>query len=108
MTRRRGELNGRPRGVALCVGVIPDGSVKVTPRMRTNGGDTCRVAALRHRGIVLQSIFMVGHDLFTATRVECKPAHRAMSADPANDRRRGVWTVSQSGRDATSGPVRTA
>lgn len=29
-------------------------SVKVSPRLRTNNGDTCRVAALRHQGIVLQ------------------------------------------------------
>jgi DNA-binding transcriptional LysR family regulator len=49
-------------------------SVKVTPRMRTNSGDTCRVAALRHQGIVLQPSFMIGPDLLAGTLVEVMPA----------------------------------
>jgi DNA-binding transcriptional LysR family regulator len=53
-------------------------SVKVMPRMRTNSGDTCRVAALRHRGIVLQPSFLVGPDLLAGTLVEVMPAWRSI------------------------------
>ncbi len=53
-------------------------SVKVTPRMRTNSGDTCRVAALRHQGVVLQPSFMVGPDLLAGTLVEVMPAWRSI------------------------------
>ena len=34
--------------------------------MRTNSGDTCRAAAVRHQGIVLQPSFLVGADLAPA------------------------------------------
>jgi DNA-binding transcriptional LysR family regulator len=53
-------------------------SVKVTPRMRSNSGDTCRVAALRHQGIVLQPSFLVGPDLLAGTLVEVMPAWRSI------------------------------
>ena len=53
-------------------------SVKVTPRMSTNSGDTCRVAALRRQGIVLQPTFMVGPDLLAGTLVEVMPAWRSI------------------------------
>ena len=53
-------------------------SVKVTPRMRTNSGDTCRVAALRHQGIVLQPSFLIGFDLLAGTLVEVMPAWRSI------------------------------
>lgn len=53
-------------------------SVKVTPRMRTNSGDTCRVAALRHQGIVLQPTFLVGPDLLAGRLVEVMPAWRSV------------------------------
>lgn len=58
----------------------PDGlaSVKVRPRMRTNSGDTCRIAALRHHGIVLQPSFMVGPDLAAGTLVEVMPGWRSI------------------------------
>jgi DNA-binding transcriptional LysR family regulator len=58
----------------------PDGPVSVTvqPRLRTNSGDTCRVAALRHRGIVLQPTFMVGPDLEAGTLVEVLPQYRSL------------------------------
>ena len=58
----------------------PEGtvSVKVEPRMRTNSGDTCRVAALRHQGIVLQPSFLVGSDLLAGTLVEVMPAWRSI------------------------------
>lgn len=58
----------------------PDGpvAVRVAPRMRTNSGDTCRVAALRHRGIVLQPAFLVGADLLSGALVEVLPAYRSI------------------------------
>jgi DNA-binding transcriptional LysR family regulator len=58
----------------------PEGavSVKVTPRLRTNSGDTCRVAALRNQGIVLQPTFLVGSDLLAGTLVEVMPAWRSI------------------------------
>lgn len=58
----------------------PEGTttVKVTPRLRTNSGDTCRVAALRHQGIVLQPSFLVGADLLAGTLVEVLPAWRSI------------------------------
>jgi DNA-binding transcriptional LysR family regulator len=57
----------------------PEGevSVRVTPRMRTNNGDTCRLAALRHLGIVLQPTFLVGPDLLAGTLTEILPTYRA-------------------------------
>ena len=58
----------------------PDGpvSVKVAPRLSTNSGDTCRVAALRHRGIILQPTFLVGPDLLAGSLVEVLPAYRSI------------------------------
>ena len=58
----------------------PEGStsVKVTPRLRTNSGDTCRVAALRHQGIVLQPRFLVEPDLLAGTPVEVMAAWRSI------------------------------
>ena len=53
-------------------------SVKVTPRLRTNSGDTCRVAALRDQGILLQPSFLVGPDLLAGTLVEVMPAWRSI------------------------------
>jgi DNA-binding transcriptional LysR family regulator len=53
-------------------------SVKVTPRLRTNSGDTCRVAALHDQGIVLQPSFLVGPDLLAGTLVEVMPAWRSI------------------------------
>jgi DNA-binding transcriptional LysR family regulator len=53
-------------------------SVKVTPRLRTNSGDTCRVAGLRGQGILLQPSFLVGPDLLAGTLVEVMPAWRSI------------------------------
>jgi len=53
-------------------------TVRVRPRLRTNSGDTCRVAALRHQGIVLQPSFLVGPDLQAGTLVEVMPAWRSI------------------------------
>lgn len=57
----------------------PDGpvAVKVSPRLRSNSGDTCRIAALRHLGIVLQPSFMVAPDLQSGALVEVLPAYRS-------------------------------
>ena len=58
----------------------PDGpvTVKVSPRMRTNSGDTCRAAALQHLGIVLQPSFLVGADLLSGALVELLPQYRSI------------------------------
>lgn len=53
-------------------------SVKVTPRMRTNNGDTCCAAALADRGLVLQPSFLVGRHLASGALVEVLPRHRAI------------------------------
>jgi len=58
----------------------PEGpvSVKVNPRMRTNSGDTCRAAALRHEGLIIQPSFLVGADLIAGTLVEVLPQYRSI------------------------------
>jgi DNA-binding transcriptional LysR family regulator len=58
----------------------PDGpvSVKVTPRLRSNSGDTCVGAALQHQGIVLQPSFMVGLHLRSGALVEVLPQYRSL------------------------------
>lgn len=53
-------------------------TVKVSPRLRSNNGDTCRLAALRHQGIVLQPTFLVGPDLQAGTLVELMPEFRSI------------------------------
>ena len=53
-------------------------SVKVTPRMRTNSGDTCCAAALQHQGIVLQPSFLVGTHLASGALVEILPQYRSI------------------------------
>ncbi|MDH5537937.1 MAG: LysR family transcriptional regulator [Rhizobacter sp.] len=57
----------------------PDGRVvvKVSPRMRTNSGDTCLALALQHRGIVLQPSFLVGAELRSGALVEILPGYCA-------------------------------
>lgn len=58
----------------------PDGralSVRTRPCIRTNNGDTCRIAALAHQGIVLQPDFLVGDDLKAGTLVEVLPQYRS-------------------------------
>lgn len=56
-------------------------SVKVTPRMRSNSGDTCCTAALMHQGIVLQPSFMVSSHLRSGALVEVLPEYRSMELD---------------------------
>jgi DNA-binding transcriptional LysR family regulator len=53
-------------------------SVRVSACMHTNNGDTCRLAALDHQGIVLQPDFLVGEDLRRGALVELLPRYRAM------------------------------
>lgn len=59
----------------------PDGpvTVKVTPRMHTNSGDTCCAAALQHQGFVLQPSFLLGPHLATGALVEVLPAFRSIA-----------------------------
>lgn len=52
-------------------------SVVVHPFLRTNSGDTCRAAALKHQGIILQPSFMVEDDLRSGALVELMPEYRA-------------------------------
>lgn len=52
-------------------------TVKVTPRLRTNSGETCCAAALQHQGIVLQPSFLVGAHLQSGALVELLPPYRA-------------------------------
>lgn len=51
--------------------------VSVKPRMHSNNGDTCRAAALRHQGIILQPDFLVGEDLQRGDLVELLPEYKA-------------------------------
>lgn len=58
----------------------PEGTVtaRVTPRIRTNSGDTCRVAALEGHGIILQPDFIVGSDLRSGALLELMPEFRSI------------------------------
>lgn len=53
-------------------------AVTVTPRMRTNSGDTCCAAALQHQGFVLQPTFLVGPHLASGALVEVLPEYRSI------------------------------
>jgi len=53
-------------------------TVRVQPFIRTNSGDTCRIAALDDRGIILQPDFLVGTDLRDGTLVELMPEFRSI------------------------------
>ncbi|PBS14012.1 LysR family transcriptional regulator [Lysobacteraceae bacterium NML93-0792] len=57
----------------------PEGEtrVRVTPRIHTNSGDTCRAAALDDKGIVLQPDFLVGPDVKRGALVELMPDYRS-------------------------------
>ena len=61
----------------------PDGleTVHVNARIHTNNGDTCRLAALEHQGMILQPDFIVGEDLQRGTLVELMPRYRVMELD---------------------------
>lgn len=51
--------------------------VKVNPRMRSNSGDSCCMAALQHQGLVLQPTFLVGEHLASGALVEVLPRYRS-------------------------------
>jgi DNA-binding transcriptional LysR family regulator len=51
--------------------------VKVNPRMRSNSGDSCCVAALQHQGVILQPSFLVGEHLASGALVEVLPAFKS-------------------------------
>lgn len=53
-------------------------TVKVSPRMRSNSGDSCCEAALQHQGLVLQPSFLVGKHLEAGHLVEVLPEHRSL------------------------------
>ncbi|SEB19356.1 LysR family transcriptional regulator [Variovorax sp. YR216] len=58
----------------------PDGAVtvKVVPRLRSNNGDTCIVAALNGAGVILQPTFLVEEHLAAGTLVELLPGFRSI------------------------------
>ena len=58
----------------------PEGeaAVRVSPRIHTNSGDTCRAAALEDQGIVLQPDFLVGPDVRRGALVELMPEYRSI------------------------------
>lgn len=56
-------------------------TVRVRPTMRTNNGDTCRVGALLHHGIVLQPTFLVGPDIEAGRLIEVLPQYRSLEMD---------------------------
>jgi len=51
--------------------------VKVNPRMRSNSGDSCCVAALQHQGVILQPSFLVGEHLASGALMEVLPAFKS-------------------------------
>ena len=53
-------------------------AVTVTPALRTNSGDTCRIAALKNKGVILQPSFLVGDDLRSGALVELMPEYRSL------------------------------
>jgi DNA-binding transcriptional LysR family regulator len=53
-------------------------TVKVSPRMRSNSGDSCCVAALQGQGIVLQPTFLVGEHLRSGALVELLPGYHSI------------------------------
>ncbi|MEP6964635.1 MAG: LysR family transcriptional regulator [Polaromonas sp.] len=53
-------------------------SVKTSPCIHTNSGDTCRAAALSHQGVILQPTFLVGQDLSAGSLVELMPEFRSI------------------------------
>jgi DNA-binding transcriptional LysR family regulator len=52
--------------------------VKVTPRMKTNSGDTCLRAALDGHGIILQPSFIVNQYLESEQLVEILPSYKSI------------------------------
>ncbi len=59
-------------------GADGEARVRVRPRIHTNSGDTCRIAALSGLGVVLQPDFLVGDDLRRGDLVELLPGWRSL------------------------------
>jgi DNA-binding transcriptional LysR family regulator len=74
----------------------PDGPVvtHVKPRLRTNSGETCCAAAVRHQGIVLQPSFLVAPWLQSGELVEVLPQFRSIEL--------GIYAVYPSRRHVTA------
>ena len=53
-------------------------TVKVKPRMRSNSGDTCCIAAVSGQGLVLEPTFLVGPYLRSGELVEVMPQYRSV------------------------------
>ena len=53
-------------------------SVRTTPWMHTNNGDTCRAAALAGQGVILQPTFLVRNDIAAGRLVELLPEYRSL------------------------------
>lgn len=53
-------------------------SVRTSPWLHTNNGDTCREAALAHQGVILQPSFLIGGDLAAGTLVELMPEFHSL------------------------------
>jgi DNA-binding transcriptional LysR family regulator len=60
------------------VGPQGPATVRTTPRLRTNSGETCCAAALQHQGIVLQPSFLVDSHLKSGALVEVLPEYRSI------------------------------
>ena len=52
--------------------------VRTRPRLQANNGDTCRIAAIAGRGIILQPTFLVGQDLAAGALVQLLPEYKPM------------------------------
>src|SRR3546814_6715272 len=78
--RRRCPAAARRRAGCVWRLAGPDGEVevRVRPRIHTNSGDTCRVAALEDQGVILQPDFLVGPALAQGTLVELMPGYRSI------------------------------
>ena len=74
----------------------PEGPViaRVNPRLRTNSGETCCAAAIRHQGIVLQPSFLVAPFLQSGELVEVLPQFRSIEL--------GIYAVYPSRRHVTA------
>lgn len=53
-------------------------SVKVSPRLQSNNGETCVAAGLRHQGVILQPTFLVAQHLASGGLVELMPQYRSI------------------------------
>jgi len=59
-------------------GPAGEARARIDPYLTSNNGETCRAAALAHRGIILQPSFLIGEDLAAGRLVELMPEYRAL------------------------------